>query len=75
MFKNQALQVSLVNPKKAAKTAPTTTDVTTIDLNEIGGMMKDQVTHAAIAVVSVYAAVISMKTVSTIAINAAPKRY
>lgn len=73
MFKDRAIQLKFV------KTDPEPTPESkkpfyTVVPEQINQIAKEQVKHAAIAVIAVYSVVKVMSTLSEIAINAAPKR-
>lgn len=71
MFKNRSLNIQMVKNPKRNDSTETTEECNHFDLEMLNGIVKDQVKHSAIAIVSGIAVTIAMKTVSEIIVNAA----
>lgn len=74
MFKNSALQVSLVNKTATAANDDMTGAFEVCSSEIFNTILKDHIKNTAKIVVATYAAIKLIQTASEIAINAAPKK-
>lgn len=65
MFKNRALVVKMARTDDQNQMV----EQESIDLDVINGLVKEQVTHIAKTVITTYAAIVGIRTISTILVN------